>query len=139
MDGYIGSEARLYRAAPDIGHDGPEWQLDAACQEYPPDLWHVDKGGSVREAKQICRDYCTVRAQCLAFAMNVEVESYRSGVYGGLGPRERSDLADAGWHPGDPIPDVRITPPIVICPDCGKGTASLAGHRWHAHGVGNVA
>lgn len=122
------------RPAPSLTPEPAPWMLDAACLQYPAEMWHVDKGSSNREAKTVCKD-CPVRADCLAFAMVVEVDTYRFGIYGGLSPTERHALTDTGWQPGDPTPDVHIAAhgAIVVCPDCGKGTRALAAHRAKAH------
>ncbi len=135
MDGYIGSGARLYRAAPDLGHEPPEWTLDALCLQFDPAAWFPEKGGSTREAKLVCQR-CPVRAECLAFAFD---HDERYGIHGGLSERERRRLFASGWQPGDPIPDVRIDKAITVCPDCGKACLALATHARTAHGTGRVA
>lgn len=114
----------------------PDWLLDALCSQIPDDeMWFPSKGGTTRPAKRICQG-CPVREPCLQMAFD---HDERYGIWGGLSERDRRKLFASGWRPGDPIPDVRITPPIVVCPDCGKGVVRLPAHRWHAHGVGNVA
>ena len=116
------------------------WMVDAACMSVGGELFHVGKGESNREAKTVCQG-CTVREQCLIFAMNVEIDSYRTGVFGGLSGLERGKLAKTGWQPGDPIPDVRVgwQGEIRVCPECGKGSRSLRQHRAQAHGIRSVA
>jgi WhiB family transcriptional regulator, redox-sensing transcriptional regulator len=68
-----------------------EWMDRALCAEVDPTIFHVDKGGSTREAKLIC-SRCTVREACLAFALDSEDEF---GVYGGLSARQRRDMKRA--------------------------------------------
>jgi WhiB family redox-sensing transcriptional regulator len=51
----------------------PHWRLAAACQSSDPDLFFpLSSSGpsldQIARAKEICAE-CTVRAECLAFAM----------------------------------------------------------------------
>lgn len=137
LDGYaLGRRLRGYTpAAPDLGHEQPDWVIAAACQFTDPDLFHPEKGGTTIPAKTVCAG-CPSREACLIFAYE---HNERYGVYGGLSERERRRLFDSGWQPGDPTPDVYIRPPVVFCPDCGRGTVSLAGHRAKAHGIRGAA
>lgn len=48
----------------------------------------------VQDAQDVCRSECPVRAECLDFALRIEVPRGRSGVYGGLTPNERDELYD---------------------------------------------
>lgn len=76
-----------------------DWTARAVCAE-DPDLWQPsDTTGpwkaDAEEAKEICRDRCPVREQCLAHALRIEAGrpgSARHGIAGGHGPRERADL-----------------------------------------------
>lgn len=65
-----------------------DWMDDARCLDADPDTFFPDKGGSTREAKRIC-DRCTVREDCLAYAMANEE---RYGIWGGMSERERRRL-----------------------------------------------
>ena len=47
-----------------------------------------EKGGSTRDAKRVCTG-CTVRAECLEFAL---ANDERFGIWGGLSERERRRL-----------------------------------------------
>lgn len=125
----------LFADAPQMGQEPPEWTYGALCAETDPDAFHVEKGGSVEPAKRIC-SMCTVRAECLAFAMEVEHAACgRYGVYAGLTSRERAKLDRDGWKPGDPLP------PIVMpmakyagdCPHCGKATRHVPQHITAVH------
>ena len=61
------------------------WMADALCAQTDPDAFFPEFGQSSKPAKRICAD-CTVRAQCLAFALkNGETE----GIWGGLSAKER--------------------------------------------------
>jgi WhiB family redox-sensing transcriptional regulator len=62
-----------------------DWILAAACRGKDPELWFPGPGGSVTEAKAICR-HCDVLHECLAYALE---NNEQHGVYGGLTARER--------------------------------------------------
>ena len=64
------------------------WRLDALCAETDPEAFFPEKGGSTREAKRVCSG-CTVRAECLEFAL---ANDERFGIWGGLSERERRRL-----------------------------------------------
>ena len=61
------------------------WRLDALCAETDPEAFFPEKGGSTRDAKRVCSG-CTVRAECLEFAL---ANDERFGIWGGLSERER--------------------------------------------------
>ena len=69
--------------------DGDEgllgWQQQALCAQTDPEAFFPEKGGSTREAKRVCTG-CTVRAECLEFAL---ANDERFGIWGGLSERER--------------------------------------------------
>jgi WhiB family redox-sensing transcriptional regulator len=74
-------------AGPVLGMDDDrDWILLAECQYTDPEAFFPDKGGSVREAKRVCRS-CVVRAECLEYALE---NDERFGVWGGLSERERN-------------------------------------------------
>lgn len=60
------------------------WEARAACRSLDPDALFV-KGKAQNLAKQICRE-CPVQAECLAEALDKEIEY---GVWGGMTERER--------------------------------------------------
>lgn len=60
----------------------------AVCGQVDPELFFPEKGGSVKEPKDICA-VCPVRVQCLTWALAHDV---RHGVWGGLSQKERSRL-----------------------------------------------
>ncbi len=64
------------------------WSEDALCAEVDPERWFPEKGGSTKEAKAVCRQ-CTVRAECLEYALDTK---QRFGIWGGKSERERRRL-----------------------------------------------
>lgn len=73
---------------------GPDWRGRAACSRLDPDIFYpVGDGAYAREmtgiAKQACLS-CPVRAECLRQALETG-EQY--GIWGGMTPEERRDLA----------------------------------------------
>ena len=66
----------------------PARMAEALCAEVDPDLFYPEKGGSTREAKQVCAR-CSVQAECLAYALN---HDERFGIWGGTSERQRRRL-----------------------------------------------
>jgi WhiB family redox-sensing transcriptional regulator len=64
------------------------WQAEALCAQTDPEAFFPEKGGSTRDAKKVCGS-CTVRAQCLEYAL---ANDERFGIWGGLSERERRRL-----------------------------------------------
>jgi WhiB family redox-sensing transcriptional regulator len=64
------------------------WQDKALCAQTDPETFFPEKGGSTREAKQVCTA-CPVSAECLQYALDHEE---RFGIWGGLSERERRRL-----------------------------------------------
>lgn len=69
-----------------------QWKDHALCAQIGGDLWFPEKGGSTREAKQVCRR-CPVTAECLDYAL---AHQEQFGIYGGLSERERRPLERRG-------------------------------------------
>jgi WhiB family redox-sensing transcriptional regulator len=65
-----------------------DWQERALCAQTDPEAFFPEKGGTTREAKQICLG-CEVKAECLAAALDGDE---RFGVWGGMSERERRKL-----------------------------------------------
>ena len=70
--------------------EGPasDWREQALCAQTDPESFFPDKGGSPREAKQVCLS-CAVRVECLNDALD---NDERFGVWGGLSEKERRKL-----------------------------------------------
>jgi WhiB family redox-sensing transcriptional regulator len=67
------------------------WADDAACRGLDPDAFFTDSTRGVEWAKAVCAR-CPVREQCLDQAYRAE-DTSRYGIYGGLTPAERAQLA----------------------------------------------
>ncbi|HEX3780316.1 MAG TPA: WhiB family transcriptional regulator [Pseudonocardiaceae bacterium] len=77
----------------------PEWTRRAACLDQWTDLdWIDPTPEQARHCREICVD-CPVRHHCLAAAL-IAAEPW--GIWGGLDPDERADLARAS---GLPLPN----------------------------------
>jgi WhiB family redox-sensing transcriptional regulator len=74
-----------------------DWQDAALCAQADPEAWYPEKGGSTKEAKQICRA-CPVRMECLQYALDREDWF---GIWGGLSERQRRRLHRAGTTAAD--------------------------------------
>jgi WhiB family redox-sensing transcriptional regulator len=67
--------------------DDLSWQRFALCAETDPEAFFVEKGGSVRPAKQVCAR-CCVQQICLDFALTHPLTA-KHGVWGGTSEQER--------------------------------------------------
>ncbi|OKL46390.1 transcription factor WhiB [Boudabousia liubingyangii] len=67
------------------------WQEYALCAQTDPEAFFPEKGGSTREAKNVCA-LCEVRQECLEYAL---ANDERFGIWGGLSERERRKLKRA--------------------------------------------
>jgi WhiB family redox-sensing transcriptional regulator len=74
--------------------DSPGWMAKAVCQYVNPEmfysehehsLWRKDR---VARAKAVCR-VCSVRAECLTWALKVEDAH---AILGGKTPQERTEI-----------------------------------------------
>lgn len=70
------------------------WRDEALCAQTDPESFFPDKGGSTREAKELCA-LCPVQPECLEFAV---AHDERFGVWGGLSERDRRRLARRPPH-----------------------------------------
>ena len=96
-----------------------DWYLSASCRGSDVESWfrgHETKSseGELRMLTNICAS-CPVRVQCLASAMKAEGKlpgKSRGGIYGGLTPQQRGDLAQGAQLRTEPEP----------CPSCNRPT-----------------
>lgn len=65
------------------------WSDRALCATTDPTSFFPELGGTLSEAKKLCRR-CDVQAECLTYAIE---HGERFGVWGGLGERERARIA----------------------------------------------
>jgi hypothetical protein len=68
------------------------WVSSAACLSIGTAPFFPDKGDDWNATKSVCLTACTVRLQCLDYAMRMEAgvdRKSRWGVYGGLSPSAR--------------------------------------------------
>lgn len=74
-----------------------DWAAQGMCRDMAPDALFV-RGAKQNEAKKVCIG-CPVRSECLAEALDNEIEW---GVWGGLTERERRALLrrspQASWR-----------------------------------------
>jgi WhiB family redox-sensing transcriptional regulator len=71
-------------AAQDPGED---WRKRGLCMQVDNDMFFPEVGGSPENAKKVCA-LCPVRAPCLQFAIDHDVQ----GVWAGTTERERRGL-----------------------------------------------
>ena len=64
------------------------WQTDALCAQTDPEAFFPEKGGSTKNAKEICNT-CDAQENCLDYALE---NDERFGIWGGLSERERRKL-----------------------------------------------
>jgi WhiB family redox-sensing transcriptional regulator len=73
------------------------WNTDAACREHDPDMWFPTDARVVAAPVSICLTICTVRQDCLDYAIETK---QRYGIWGGI----LLDGAAAGRLPtGGPV------------------------------------
>lgn len=78
------------------------WTDSATCRSVGGDLWFQEFAGDRADAKRICHNGCSVRLQCLDYAMRIEHGAgtwMRIGIYGGMTPNERRKY-EAEWLAG---------------------------------------
>jgi WhiB family transcriptional regulator, redox-sensing transcriptional regulator len=78
-----------------------EWVQESLCAQTDLDAFHPVKGGSGKEAKQVCAR-CPVQRPCLRWAVEI---NERSGIFGGMSPKERRGLT---------VDLVDEMPPVVV-------------------------
>lgn len=70
------------------------WRERAACNGEDPEKFFPDPSDvkGTTNALQVCVG-CPVREQCLELALRAEADGLRYGVFGGLTPRQRAQVA----------------------------------------------
>ena len=68
--------------------DPEPWMAFGRCAETDPEAFFPEKGGSTRQAKQVCKG-CPVTGECLEYALRTD---QRFGIWGGKSERERRKL-----------------------------------------------
>lgn len=86
---------------PDTLPNTLSWAGAAACRGIDVDEFFTESKLGIAHVKRICGG-CLVREQCLAEALRAE-DGSRYGIYGGLTPAERAELADAPPRTGRPL------------------------------------
>jgi WhiB family transcriptional regulator, redox-sensing transcriptional regulator len=86
----VGEAGHYYRFT---RYRSPDWMVDAACRGMDTEKWFVFGGPAAQPAIKICAR-CPVARQCLQFALRCESGAdKRYGIFGGLGPEHRAELA----------------------------------------------
>ena len=83
----VNPSMRGYKSSMSVPVWNSEWSRSAACRDTDPDLLFV-QGAAQNRVKVICAG-CSVRTECLADALDNEIEF---GVWGGMTERERRAL-----------------------------------------------
>lgn len=60
------------------------WREDALCRQTDAELFFPERGGSSRDAKDVCLS-CEVQPECLDFALDT---NQTHGIWGGVSERE---------------------------------------------------
>jgi WhiB family transcriptional regulator, redox-sensing transcriptional regulator len=68
-----------------------DWQAEALCAEIDPDLMFPERGITARKPRKVCAA-CTVRVECLEWALSLRAEDDEYGVLGGMTATERRSL-----------------------------------------------
>jgi WhiB family redox-sensing transcriptional regulator len=71
-----------------------DWLKQAACRGMDLRVFFPAGGESIKEAKQVCRR-CSVRDECLMFALSLPEVEDQVGVYGGVSATGRRRLRRA--------------------------------------------
>lgn len=79
------------------------WMTQAGCtaQDVEPEIFFPDRSVTAwittKASQAVCAE-CPVRLECLVYALKSEkglARQYRHGIYGGLSPQQRHDLANS--------------------------------------------
>lgn len=85
-----------------------KWEEEALCRNQDPAWWDTDVTDGM-EGKKVCR-ICPSRTNCLTAILGLEVTEGglpmraqdRTGIWGGLDPDERAELAGRARKRGAP-------------------------------------
>ena len=77
---------------------------------WAPNNWFSEHFEVRRQAIKICQKGCSVRMRCLELAMDLEKKngSSRFGIWGGLNPHQRQELARVRREMTPDVTDVPI-------------------------------
>lgn len=78
------------------------WIDFAGCNSIGVDAFFIGRNEDWDQLRRVCAQRCTVRLQCLDFAMRMEVgegRNTRFGMFGGLTPAQRKKY-EAEWLAG---------------------------------------
>jgi len=92
-----------------------EWTQKALCRGYPTDLWfpEVPQGRDYfAHAREVCSQ-CSVKKDCLAFALKFSADEDKFGMFGGLSPKERLEIRNRNNKHIEPEEPVIVTPSRV--------------------------
>jgi WhiB family transcriptional regulator, redox-sensing transcriptional regulator len=81
----------VQRRPSDVQH--PDWRAYASCRGLDPSLFFHGRLDQMRQAQRVCAR-CPVAEICLWTALLLEDPLYRHGVFGGLLPGQRHQLAE---------------------------------------------
>lgn len=70
----------------------PAWKDAAVCASVNPEIFYPGGGSNGADARKICDNYCPVRAECLADAVEY---ADRHGIRGGTTANQREPLIEA--------------------------------------------
>lgn len=99
-----------------------EWKAESACQDHDPDLFFPDRGEDTDTAKRVCAG-CTVRRECLTYALTTPRERY--GIWGGTSGRERRNLTLASIE-GRPLPPIVYAHEALVAARAKQSAAAKA-------------
>ena len=68
-----------------------DWREDALCRQTDSELFFPERGGSTRDAREVCLS-CEVRTNCLEYALD---NGENHGIWGGVSERELRRLQRA--------------------------------------------
>jgi WhiB family redox-sensing transcriptional regulator len=79
--------------------DDPEaWRSQAACRGAPIDWFYPERGGTLHEARRLCRS-CPVSDDCLTYAMTMEDTCRRFGLWGNRTSKQRRQMNPTPYQP----------------------------------------